>query len=191
MIRVIVVDDHPSLRAGLQTVLSSEPGIVYAGESNGEEESVWPLLRRVDPDVVLLDYHLPRGDGLQLCYRIKQHVPAPKVIIFSAYASPELMLPAQLARADGLLNKGVGARELFEAIRRVAKGETLIGEPSAVVLREALGRIPEEDRALAGMLLDGSTELEAARTLGQELKDVRHTVQRTLSTLRQNAPVPG
>jgi DNA-binding NarL/FixJ family response regulator len=191
MIRVVVVDDHPALRAGLQTVLESEPGIVYAGESSGEEESLWPMLRRVEPDVILLDYHLPRGDGLQLCYRIKQQVPAPKVIIFSAYASPELMLPAQLAHADGLMNKGIGARELFETIRRVAKGERLVGEPSAAVLRETIARIPEQDRALTGMLLDGSTEAEVARTTGQDLKDVRHAVQRILSTLRQSAPVAG
>jgi DNA-binding NarL/FixJ family response regulator len=191
MIRVVVVDDHPALRAGLQTVLDSEPGIVYAGESSGEEEHLWPVLRRVEPDVVLLDYHLPRGDGLQLCYRIKQHIPSPRVIIFSAYASPELMLPAQLAHADGLMNKGVGARELFETIRRVAKGERLVGEPSAAVLRETLNRIPEEDRALTGMLLDGASEADAGDTLGMHVKDVRHTVQRTLSALRQSAPLAG
>jgi DNA-binding NarL/FixJ family response regulator len=191
MIRVVVVDDHPALRAGLHTVLESEPGIVYAGESSGDEESLWPLLRRVEPDVILLDYHLPRGDGLQLCYRIKQQTPAPRVIIFSAYASAELMLPARLARADGLLNKAVGARELFETIRLVARGEQLIGEPSAVVLRESLARIPKEDRALTGMLLDGAAESEAARTLGLDVKDVRHMVQRTLSALRHSAPVAG
>lgn len=191
MIRVVVVDDHPALRAGLQTVLESEPNVVYAGESNGEEETVWPLLRRVDPDVVLLDYHLPRGDGLQLCYRIKQQVPAPKVIIFSASASPELMLPAQLARADGLMNKGTGARELFETIRRVADGERLIGEPSGAVLRETLNRIPEHDRALMSMLLEGTPEVEAGRTLGLAVKEVRHAVQRTLSALRHGASVPG
>ena len=191
MIRVVVIDDHPALRAGLQTVLESEPGIVYAGESNGDEESVWPLLRRVEPDLVLLDYHLPKGDGLQLCYRIKQHIPAPRVVIFSAYASPELMLPARLARADGLMNKGVAARELFETLRRVNKGERLIGEPSAAVLRETLVRIPEEDRALIGMLLDGTSEADVARTTGLAAKDVRHVVQRTLSTLRHSAPVMG
>ena len=191
MIRVVIVDDHPALRAGLQTVLESEPGIVFAGESSGEEESLWPLLKRVEPDLILLDYHLPRGDGLQLCYRIKQQIPAPRVIIFSAYASPELMLPAQLAHADGLMNKGIGARELFETIRRVAKGERLIGEPSAAVLRETMGRVPEADRALTGMLLDGASEQEIARSTRQELKDVRHAVQRVLSTLRQSAPVAG
>ncbi len=191
MIRIVVVDDHPALRAGLQTVLESEPGIVYAGESNGDEESLWPLLRRVEPDLMLLDYHLPKGDGLQLCYRIKQHIPSPKVVIFSAYASPELMLPATLARADGLMNKGVAARELFENLRRINKGERLIGEPSAAVLRETLARIPEEDRALTGMLLDGASEAEVARTCGLAVKDVRHVVHRTLSTLRHSAPVSG
>jgi DNA-binding NarL/FixJ family response regulator len=191
MIRVVVVDDHPALRAGLHTVLESEPGIVYAGESSGDEESMWPLLRRVEPDVVLLDYHLPKGDGLQLCYRIKQQILAPKVIIFSAYTSPELIVPAQLARADGLLNKGVGARELFETLRRVVAGESLIGEPSATVLRETLARVPDEDRALIGILLDGATANEAARTLRIDVKDVRHVVQRTLSKLRHSAPVAG
>jgi DNA-binding NarL/FixJ family response regulator len=185
MIRVIVVDDHPALRAGLHTVLESEPGIVYAGESGGEEESVWPLLRRVEPDVVLLDYHLPKGDGLQLCYRIKQQVPPPRVIIFSAYAGPDLVLPARLARADAILSKAVGARELFETIRRVYAGESLIGEPSTA----ALAQVEEEDRALVRMLLDGSTEVEAARTLSRDPKDVRNSIHRTLSALRHSAPV--
>lgn len=113
MIRVAVVDDHPALRAGLQTVLDSEPHIVFVGGSDGAEEHMWPMLNLVRPDVLLLDYHLPRGDGLQLCYRVKQDVPAPRVIIFTAYASPTLALPATLARADGILAKGAGARDLF------------------------------------------------------------------------------
>jgi len=191
VIRVIVVDDHPALRAGLHTVLDSEPGIAYAGESNGSEESLWPLLHRVEPDIALLDYHLPKGDGLQLCYRIKQQVPAPGVIIFSAYASPELLLPARLAKADGVLNKGVAARELFETIRGVAAGEGLLAPPSAALLHEAHAHIAQEDRALVGMLLDGAGEAEAARTLGTTVSDVRHSVQRILSTLRQSAPVAG
>jgi DNA-binding NarL/FixJ family response regulator len=189
MIRVVVVDDHPALRAGLQTVLDSEPGIAYAGESDGGEESVWPLLRRVGPDVVLLDYHLPKGDGLQLCYRIKQQIPAPRVVIFSAYASPDMMLAAQLAKADAVLNKGVGARELFETIRGVATGAHLVADPSVTALQEAHAHIADEDRALVGMLLDGTSEAEVARMLGNTVVDVRHAVQRTLSALRRNAPI--
>jgi DNA-binding NarL/FixJ family response regulator len=188
MIRLLIVDDHPAMRAGLTAVLRAEPGIVPLGTASSEAD-LGPTLARTRPDVVLLDYHLPKGDGLQLCYRIKQDVPAPRVIVFSAYAGADMVPPARLARADGLLSKGVGARELFEAIRRVAKGEALLGELSATILRDSLARIPEDDRALAGMLLDGASEPDVARTLGLDLKDVRHAVQRTLSTLRHGAAV--
>ncbi|HEX6026555.1 MAG TPA: response regulator transcription factor [Solirubrobacter sp.] len=191
MIRVVVVDDHPALRAGLKTVLQSEPGIVFAGESSGDEETLWPLLKRVEPDLVLLDYHLPKGDGMQLCYRIKQQVPTPRVIIFSAYASPELVLPGRLAKADAILSKGTDARDLFDAIRRVYAGELLVDEPSAAVLYDAQTAIADEDRAIIGMMLDGTKETEIARTVGRDVKDVRHVVQKTLSALRHSLPIAG
>lgn len=191
MIRIVVVDDHPALRAGLRTVIASEPGLVFAGESSGSEESLWPLLRSVRPDVILLDYHLPKSDGLQFCYRIKRDRPAPRVAVFSAYASPELVLPARLARADALLGKGIGARELFEAIRRIYAGESLLGEVSPGVLRDATAGLPDDQRALVGMLLGGTTESEAAQTLGLAPAEVEHAVQRIISSLRLSSPAAG
>ena len=188
MIRVAVVDDHPALRAGLRTVLELEPGIVFAGESDGADENVWPMLNVVRPDLLLLDYHLPRGDGLQLCYRIKQGVPAPKVIVFTAYASPALALPATLARADGVVAKGAGARDLFSSIRLVNSGERLLPEVSATSLEDAASQLLGEDRALIGMVLDGASETEIAQTLRIETRDVRHAIQRILSALRLDVP---
>ena len=188
MIRVAVVDDHPALRAGLQTVLDAEPDITCVGESDGAEERIWPMLNHVKPDVVLLDYHLPRSDGLQLCYRIKQQVPAPRVVIFTAYASPTLALPATLARADGVLAKGAGARDLFTAIRLVFAGEQLLPLISAKVLEDASAELLGDDRALIGMLLDGASETDIAQTLRQPARDVRHSVQRILSALRLEVP---
>jgi DNA-binding NarL/FixJ family response regulator len=188
MIRVAVVDDHPALRAGLRTVLDAEPDIVFVGESDGREESVWPMLNLVRPDVLLLDYHLPRGDGLQLCYRIKHDVPAPRIIVFTAYASPALALPATLARADGVLAKGAGAQDLFGAIRLVHAGEKLLPPIAARVLDEASAELPGEDLALVGMLLDGASEPDVAQTLRLSTKDVRHAVQRILSALRLEIP---
>jgi len=188
MIRVAVVDDHPALRAGLQTVLDTEPDIVFAGQSDGSDEQVWPLLNHVRPDVLLLDYHLPRGDGLQLCYRIKQDVPAPKILIFTAYATPALALPATLARADGVLPKGADARELFHAIRLVHAGEPLLPPISANALEDAFSQLLGDDRALVGMLLDGTPEADVAQTLNLPRRDVRHRVQRIISALRIDVP---
>jgi DNA-binding NarL/FixJ family response regulator len=188
MIRVAVIDDHPALRAGLRTVLDLEPGIVFAGESDGAEENVWPMLQLVRPDLLLLDYHLPRGDGLQLCHRIKQDVPAPKVIVFTAYASPELALPARLARADGMVTKGAGARDLFSAIRAVNAGDVLLPQISAKTLEQTASDLLGDDRAMVGMLLDGATEKEVADTLRLPRRDVRHAVQRILSALRLDVP---
>ncbi len=188
MIRIVVIDDHPALRAGLHTVLDAEPGMVFAGECDGDEERVWPLLNRTEPDVVLLDYHLPKSDGLQLCYRIKQRIPAPRVIVFSAYAGPSLALPAALAKADGLLDKGVPARDLFEAIRLVNKGERLLEPPSRAVLADAEERLGEDDMPLLAMLLDGTPERDIAGVLGMEPREVHHAVQRVLSALRLEVP---
>src|SRR5689334_16859579 len=92
-----------------------------------------------------MDYHLPHADALQLTYRIKQEIPAPKVLISSAYAGTDLAVAGLLARADGLLSKGIEARELFEAIRRVKRGERLLGDVGPSVLREASARIAEPD----------------------------------------------
>ena len=191
MIRIVVVDDHPALRAGLRTVIASEPGLVFAGESGGSEESLWPLLHSVHPDLILLDYHLPKGDGLQVCYRIKRDRPAPRVAVFTAYASPELALPARLAGADALLGKGIGARELFEAIRRIHAGEDLLGDVSPSVLTEATAALPDEQRALVAMMLAGATKHEAAQTLGVAVPDVEHAVQRIIRSLRVASATAG
>jgi DNA-binding NarL/FixJ family response regulator len=190
MIRVIVVDDHPALRAGLRTVIDGEPGIVFAGESDGGEETLWPLLDRARPDLVLLDYHLPHADGFQLCHRIKARLRAPKVVVYSAYASPALALPARLAHADGLIDKGLGARELFEAIRRVHSGERLLPEVSRTMLGDAYDRLRASDQALIGMLLGGATERDAAGAVGDDARLISQQMQRILGTLRLEVPTP-
>jgi DNA-binding NarL/FixJ family response regulator len=188
MLRVVVVDDHPALRAGLRAVLDAEPGILYVGESDGMDENIWPVLRRTRPDLVLLDYHLPHGDGLQLCYRIKQEDPAPRVAIFTAYASPTLALPASLAGADALLAKDMRAPDLFDALRRVNRGERMLPPISRTVYEDAGTKLEPDARALMGVMIDGATIAEAAVALRLEERDVRIAVQRILRSLRLEVP---
>jgi DNA-binding NarL/FixJ family response regulator len=177
------------MRVGLQAVVSSEPGLRFMGGSDGSEETIWPLMQRARPDVVLLDYHLPRGDGMQICYRIKSDAPAPRVVIFSAYASAQLALAAAIAGADALLTKGIGAAELVEGIRRVHRGgDGARRGDIGMMLHDAARRLAPEDLALVSMLLDGASEVEIAGTRACEPRQVRDAVHRILARLRIDVP---
>lgn len=120
MIRVAVVDDHPTVCAGLAAVLRTEAGLSVAGVAHSSAE-VDPVLYRTRPDVVLLDYHLPDEDGLAVCCRIKATVPAPGVVLFSAFTTSSLSLAALVAGADGVLDKGASAHSVCEAVRSAAR----------------------------------------------------------------------
>ena len=184
MIRILVVDDHPALRAGLGAVLDAEPDLVYVGASAGDEESLWPTLDMIRPDLVLLDFHLPQDDGLQMSLRIKQRVLAPKVILYSAHAGRGLVLGANLAGADALVSKAAPARELLDVIRRVAAGARLLAPVDAEHLEAVAGRIRREDLPLLGLLLAGTSPKDIAETMGLELGEVPTRVRRLLADVR-------
>src|SRR5918999_948512 len=94
MIRVLVVDDHPAVRAGLVAMLRSEPGLVPVGAVGSAE------LARDGTDVLLVDYDLPDSDGLTLCWDAKCREDPPAVLVYSAFARPRLTIAATLAGAD-------------------------------------------------------------------------------------------
>ena len=189
MIRMLLVDDHPALRTGLTAVLRAEPGLVPLGTAADEEE-LWPALNRTKPDVVLLDYHLPPADGLVLCRRIKRTMPPPKVLLYSAYADASLVIPSMLAGADGLVNKGAPAPELYDAIRTVARGERVMPPLSRELLDAAQSQLNEEDIPVLMMALDGTPEGEIARTIGVAPEEMAHRLDRMISRLKVEVPAP-
>lgn len=188
MIRLALCDDHPALRAGLQTVLRAEPGLVPVAAA-GSEEDLWPILERDRIDVLILDYHLPGADGLLVCRRVREAHPRVRVLIYSAYASADLGIPAVVAGAHAVVNKGTPALELFEAIRRVAGGETIL-PPASPGLLDAAGRRVGQDLPILGMLLDGTPDADIAATLGITERDLGHRIERMLGRMRIDVPVP-
>lgn len=128
MVRTLIVDRHPALRAGVKVVLEAERDMVVVGDT-GAFEDLLPLLRRTRPDVVLLDCHPPKVAGLRACRLVKCLLPAPRVLIYSAYADERLRVAARVAGADGLLDKNSSALDLVQAIRGVHSGRRLL-EPS-------------------------------------------------------------
>jgi DNA-binding NarL/FixJ family response regulator len=167
MIRIVLVDDHPTLRAGLEAALEDEPGLHCVG-SVGSDHELWPVLAEQRPDVVLLDHHLPGGDGLHVCRRLKAAAPAPRVLILSANASDDLAVAALVAGADGVLSKSAPGQRIRDVVRRVAGGEELDRDLRPEVLQRAALRVEPEDLPLLGMLLDRAraSDIEAVLALG-------------------------
>ena len=187
MIRVLLVDDHPALRAGLSAVLAAEPGIVPLSAATSEDD-LWPALQRTRPDVVLLDYHLPGRDGLSLCRQIKRGIGAPRVLVYSAYADASLAIPALLAGADGLVHKSAPAAELYEALRLVARGDRVLPPLSRELLQGAGSRLDPEDLPILGLVIDDTPRAEIARVLALPPQELDARVERMIGRLRVDVP---
>jgi DNA-binding NarL/FixJ family response regulator len=187
MIRVLLVDDHPAMRTGLAAVLAAEPGMVVLGAAASADDLA-PALNRTKPDVVLLDYHLPASDGLVLCRILKRPVPAPGVLLYSAYADASLAIPAILAGADGLLNKAAPAKDLYDAIRRVARGERVLPTVPRDLLDGASARLDPEDLPIVGMVLEGTPPADVAETLRLEPRELSARLDRMIGRLRVEVP---
>jgi DNA-binding NarL/FixJ family response regulator len=183
VIRVAIADDHHAVRLGLGVAIQSEPGLVPAGVAATAAE-LDPVLYRMRPDVVLLDYNLPDNDGLTLCRQIKSQVPAPGVILYSAFADGSMTVPAIVAGADGILNKGVPARDLFAAIREVAAGGDALPPISTEMLELASLTLDDDDLPILGMLIDRTPPAEVAATLRLDLPALRRRIERMLGRLQ-------
>lgn len=125
MIRVLVVDDHPAVRTGLLVAMRTEPGIVAVAGVGTAADAVTEA-RRSDIDVALVDYHLPDENGLSLCRALKQIEPPPRVLLYTAFAGSALKVPAKMAGADGLVDKGVPTDSLLDAIRDVMRDSSRV-----------------------------------------------------------------
>jgi DNA-binding NarL/FixJ family response regulator len=182
LIRTVVVDDHPAMRAGVEAVLASAPDIEPTGAAASGAE-LWPVIERTAPDLVLMDWHLPGDDGLVLCHRVKRRYPSIRVVLFSAYADEWLVLPALLAQADALLAKRAPARTVHETLRSVMAGEqpevTLTAEQ-----REALSsQLPLEDVGIAGLLLLRTPLREIAARTGLSSAELGERVEQILTRM--------
>lgn len=191
MTRIAIVDPHPAVRAGLAILLRTEPGLVPVGAATGADDGV-ALVRRLRPDVVLLEHQLRDGDdGLAVCRRLKALPDRPKVVLYTAEPESALVLVARVARADGLVDKAADPAVLFEAIRVVARGGTALPQLDREALDAAAQRVDPEDLALLAMLVDGTPAGDAADTLRMDRRRVSRRIERLLVRLRPGAaPTP-
>jgi two-component system invasion response regulator UvrY len=136
MIRVFVIDDHALVRTGFRLILSNETDMDVVGEAASGEEGL-PLIRKLKPDVVLCDLHLPGVSGLEITERIVRGDSGSRVIIVTVQEDGPMPRRLLDAGASGYLGKGCAAEELLRAVRDVARGKRYVGNEMAQ--RMALG----------------------------------------------------
>jgi DNA-binding NarL/FixJ family response regulator len=164
-LRILTVDDHPAVRAGLQQVLAAEPDLGPIACAASAAEGLAHAGER-SPDVAVVDYHLPGRDGLSLARQLKALDRPPAVLIYSAYADARLAIAAIVAGADGVASKGERADELCLAIRRVASGKRALPPIPPGMLTAAGARLDPEDVPILGMLVHDTPAGEIADVLG-------------------------
>ena len=184
MISVVVADDHPAVRAGLVALLKLEPGIVPVAAASHGVEAI-DRCRSWDPDVALLDYHLPDMDGLSVCRALRGGPKPPALVLYSAFADERLALPAALLGVHAVVPKTIPTDDLFEVIRRAARGEGALAA-SPALLTAARGAVELDDLPILGMLADRTPSPEIATVLGMAPDAVDQRIDHILQVLKRD-----
>ncbi|MCA1847436.1 MAG: response regulator transcription factor [Actinobacteria bacterium] len=163
-IRILVADDHPMLREGLVAVLSTQPDFDVVGEAADGSEVV-RLAKRLEPDVVLLDLEMPEVDGVAALERLREAGSEARAIVFTAYDTDERILRSLRAGARGYLLKGASRSEIFDAIRTVHSGGSLLQPGVTTRLLEHIEQGDERPDHLT------ARELEVLTLLARGLKN--------------------
>ncbi len=151
LIRLLIADDHPIVRAGLRDILSSQADLEVVAEASTGAEAV-ELAHRLRPQVVLMDLRMPEMDGVTAIAHIKERHPEINILVVTTYDTDADILPAIETGATGYLLKDTPREELFEAIRAAAQGKLLLAPTIAARLMERM-RGPAEE-ALSGRELE-------------------------------------
>ena len=168
---LLVVDDHPAVRAGLAELLAGEADfeLVAAVEA---AEAAMQVAEREAIDVAIVDYQLGGRNGLWLSRKLKRLDRPPAVVIYSAYADGVLAAAAVVAEADAIVSKGRLGSELCEIVRGVLAGHRHLPPLPARLAESLRGRLDHLEQAIFGLLMAGIEPAEVAATLGLSVADL-------------------
>ncbi len=191
-IRIVLIDDHEVVRAGIKAMIDAQDDLEVVGEAGTAEDG----LRRVgydEPDVVVLDVRLPDGSGVEACRDIRTRFPDVKVLMLTSFADEEALLSAILAGAAGYVLKRVKGSDLVNDIRRVGAGESLLDPEMTEKLFERLrsgpksdpllARLSDQEREIVTHIAEGKTNKQIADDMFLAEKTVKNYVSNLLAKM--------
>ncbi|MEY2228823.1 MULTISPECIES: response regulator transcription factor [Streptomyces] len=198
VIRVVIADDEPLIRAGIRMILTSAPDIEVVAEAANGKEAV-DLARSHAPDVMLLDIQMPVMDGLSALGELRRAVPEVRALILTTFGEKENVLRALGEGGAGFLLKDSAPGELIGAVRAAAAGDAYLS-PGATrhvvdqlasgkaaargeVARRQVAELSDRERGVLALLGEGLSNAEAGRRLHMSEATVKTYVSRILAKL--------
>jgi DNA-binding NarL/FixJ family response regulator len=178
VIRVVIVDDHAVVRAGLEQVIAGAGDIELVGTTADGREAA-ELASATTADVVLMDLSMPALDGIEATRQVLAARPETHVLVLTSFSDRERILEALDAGARGYLLKDAEPDELLRAIRAAARGEAPLSPRAAQALLSArrepspLAGLSEREREVLGLVAAGLANKQIARRLGISEKTVK------------------
>jgi two-component system invasion response regulator UvrY len=184
MIRIAIVDDHPTVRAGLRQFFAEQPDFAIAGEAATGREAL-DIVRQAEVDVVVMDIAMPDQSGVDVLAAIKARAPDLPVLILSSYAEEHYATTLLRQGASGYLNKDCDPEEIVKAIRTVHRGRKYISAGTAERLAEEVTSASDAPlhEQLSGRELQVFLRLARGETVGHIAEGMSLSVK-TISTYR-------
>jgi two-component system, NarL family, nitrate/nitrite response regulator NarL len=191
-IRVLIADDHPIFRIGMRTLISTEPSLDLVGEAEDGDRAI-ELVQALHPDILLLDLHLPRTNGLEVLKRLATLNLDTRTVLLTAAIERGQMRTALVRGAWGVLLKHTATDLLTKCVRQVSQGEYWVGRDSVGDLVDALrnpgrtdenaGGLTPREKEIVALIVTGASNKDIAWQLGLNEQTVKNHLRKVFDKL--------